>query len=127
MGWIPAGLVENRFISELEVQHDTSVAHLTHENALNWGVVSNELIAIDDYDLTRSWARAFDTTDFDGLWTRLRFSAGHGRGLSIFGDQGPRSWPPDPRARPLRHVLETGMRLLIVDPPHSSSLTIVDP
>lgn len=127
VGWISAGLVRQRFVSELELQHDVSAARLTHGNALNWGVVSNELTAVDEYDLTRSWARAFDAAGFDGLWGRLRFSAGHGRGLSIFGDQGARAWPTDPHAKTLRQFIEKEMRLTVVDPPHSSALTIADP
>lgn len=127
VGRVAASLVHDRYVSRLELPQDVVAAQLTNSHALTWGVVGNELVAIDDYSLTRVWAQAFDQAGFDGLWGRLRFSAGQGRGLSVFGAEGTRSWPLDPHVRTLRDVVEKDLRLRVVDPPHSSSLTVLDP
>lgn len=124
-GWVPAGLVEGRVMSTLTLPVTVKAAHLTAEAALQWGVVANELAATDDYVLTQAWADAFDHAGFDGLWSRLRFTAGQGRGLAVFGAEGARSWPVDPHPRLLREVVETDMGLMVVDLPPSSGLTII--
>lgn len=125
LGWVPAGLIENRTMSALELPSEHAVAYLTASDALAWGVVSNELATTDDYTLAQTWARAFDAAGFDGLWSRLRFTGGQGRGLALFGDEGPRPWASDPDARPLREVVEIEMKLDVVDPPSSKALTIL--
>ncbi|WP_197021555.1 RES family NAD+ phosphorylase [Cellulomonas sp. HZM] len=124
-GWVPAGLVRDRVMSVLDLSVTCTVAYLTAGSALEWGVVSNELATTDDYALTRSWACAFDAAGFDGLWGRLRFSAGRGRALALFGDEGTRPWPVDPHPRTLRDVVELDMLMHVVDAPSSTSLTIL--
>lgn len=124
-GFVTASEVADRYLSEVTLPTAVDAAHTTSADGLRWGVVALELAGTDDYTLTRAWAGAFAAAGFGGLWTLLRFSGPHGRGLVVFGDEGPRSWPVPATSTPLREFVETTMGLRVVDPPHSSGLTVL--
>ncbi len=124
-GIVPASEVADRFVSELTLPIDIDAAWTTTVDGMRWGVVSLELATVDEYPLTRAWAAGFAAAGFTGMWTLLRFSGTHGRGLAVFGDEGARTWaaPADPIA--LRELAETTMRLTVLDPPSSRALTVL--
>ncbi len=124
-GVVSAGEVDGRFLSELVLPVTVEAAHAATIEGQRWGVVPGELSSTSDYALTRTWARAFAAAGFTAIWSMLRFSAPHGRGLAVFGDSGPRSWPAPADPLPLRSFVETRMKLTVLDPPHSSTLTVL--
>lgn len=124
-GEIPASVVHGRLVSEVTLPVDVDAAHAATRDALRWGLVPVELCGTDDYALTRSWAAAFDAAGFGGIWTPLRFSGPRGRGLAVFGEQGPRSWPGPDDPVPLRELVEGPLHLTVLDPPSSSSVTVL--
>jgi hypothetical protein len=123
-GTVPSSVVAGRFVSELTLPVEVEAAHCTTVDGRRWGVVPMEL-ATGAYSLTRAWAAAFAAAGFTALWTVLRFSGPWGRGLAVFGPEGPRAWPAPRRPATLRQVVETTMRLTVVDPPSSRSLTVL--
>ena len=123
-GYVTAWLVDGRQVSELELPVDVRAARATGADCLRWGLVAGELTNVDDFSLTRSWARAFHAAGFGGMWTMLRFSGAHGRGLSVFGDKGPRDWGKPITSMSMRAAVRS-MHLTVLDPPPSTGLTII--
>ena len=123
-GTVPSSVVAGRFVSELTLPVEVEAAHGTTLDGRRWGVVPMEL-ATGAYALTRAWAAAFEAAGFTALWTALRFSGPRGRGLAVFGSAGARSWPAPRSPATLHEVVETTVRLTVVDPPDSRSLTVL--
>jgi hypothetical protein len=126
-GFVAAGLLRERYVSELLLPHDAGLAHLQDRRALGFGVVSNELCHMTPYDVPRTWARAFDAAGFGGIWYTLRYSTAAPRAVALFGPAGPRDdWPVAPHPRALRNVV-SGMRVRVLQTPGSAELTVIAP
>jgi hypothetical protein len=123
--FVTSGEVEGRVVSQLKLQDTVRVAFCTSIRATKWRIVVNELAVIPDYSVTRAWAKLFDDSGFDGIWSTIRFSIPQARSLVIFGDEGERSWPIM-TSRSLRAIC-ADLDVQVVDPPSSSSLTIIRP
>jgi len=125
LGWIDAGLVTGRVISELELPHAVKLAYCTSQKAIKWRIIVNELSTMPDYKTPRMWAKSFEEAGFDGIWTTLRFSVPQARSLILFGESGVRDWPiADTRS--LREVCEA-IGIYVVDDPASTALTVLRP
>lgn len=123
-GRVPASVVTGRSVSILPLPQPVVAADLVADKAEQYGIVLGELTTMTPYAVPRAWAAAFAATGFGGLWTTLRFSVPLGRGLAVFGVQGPRDWPADDQPRALRRVVES-MSITVDDPPHETGVTIL--
>lgn len=126
-GWVPAGLMLERVVSQILSPGDSRLADLVHSEALKFGV-TNEIATTIRYNVTNAWAESFDRSGFTGIRYRPRFSPGEAFAFALFGKSGvptrPAAWDESPAS--VREVVE-GAGLHIVDPPSSTSVSIVSP
>lgn len=100
------------------------LAATTRKSAGAFGL-TQELVSLVPYDLPRRWAAAFRAQGLDGIRHQLRHdSRPRAGGISLFGPEGAGD-APDGDRKPLEiaEVQAAGVRVL--EPPHSSVLTIV--
>jgi hypothetical protein len=87
--------------------------------------VTNELATLVPYDVPRRWATAFRTHGFDGIRHQLRHDQrARPGGIALFGPAGAGS-TPDGERRPLDAAAVEAAGVRIIDPPHSTVLTVV--
>lgn len=126
-GRVPAPLVEGRVVSSLSLPQSARLARLTSSGALRFGVIGSELAAAVTYDLSQTWASAFASAGWAGLWYAPRFSGAHARAVALFGDAGAQDWPPDPAPTPLAEVVAGMLDLHVIrTPTQLSELTVLD-
>lgn len=125
---IPASLIADRWISELEIPK-VKAADFTAGSAPAFGIVPGDVTAPmdDNYAVTRAWATAMDEAGFEGIKSRSRFGLGaNPTCLYVFGDEGQQVLGDMRGKQPMRSVIETMPGYTIDSVPTSGTL-IVDP
>lgn len=125
---IPASLIADRWISELELPK-VKAADFTAGAAPAFGIVPGDITAPmdDNYAVTRAWATAMDEAGFGGIQSRSRFGVGaNPTCLYVFGDEGEKELGDVHDKQTMRAVLETMPGYTIDSIPTSGTL-IVDP
>jgi RES domain len=107
-------------LSRVTVPRPRRLADCTVARARGFGITAG-IHAMEDYDRTQAWARAFANAGFEGVRYRLSHDPrAHGIGIALFGSAGEEDWlvptsVPIPRA-----VIKDAVRrfgLLVVPTP----------
>jgi hypothetical protein len=124
------GPVTPRWCAEREIRTaappdpEARLAATTWKAAGRFGI-TNELIATVPYDLSRRWASAFRAQGFDGIRHQLRHDQRpRAGGISLFGPAGAGQFPDGAR-KPLDAETAAAAGVRVIEPPHSSVLTIL--
>lgn len=120
---VPSYMAAERDVSQLRLDTDISVADLTSNLAVQFGVTS-EIFTTADYALTQLWAAAFDQAGFGGIRYWARHDLAHTAAcIALFGGAGAAALPfDDPDHVPGRTDLlrkledDTGITVLPVPP-----------
>ncbi|MFT8636743.1 MAG: RES family NAD+ phosphorylase [Pseudoclavibacter sp.] len=88
---VAAGIISRRLANSFRVVAFAApavrAADLAARTAARFGVI-RELAAMDDYDIPRRWATAFDESGFGGVHYGSRFTTGEPSAWGIFGAAG---------------------------------------
>lgn len=125
---IPASMVSERWISQLEIPGITA-ADFTAGAASAYGIVAGDITApMDDgYLMTRAWAAAMEAAGFEGIQSRSRFGAGSNPTcLYVFGPAGEQEMGSTNEKVTMRSVIET-MPGYTIDGLPTSDVLVVDP
>jgi hypothetical protein len=117
---IPQPEVDERALSTLRVPREHRLADCTVARARGFGVTAG-IHALEEYERTQTWARAFADAGFQGVRYRVSHDPRvQGRGITLFGQAGEADWPRPPWApisRPLLTHVERTFGLLVIPTP----------
>lgn len=123
LGFLTRPWLAARSVSEIELGTNVPAANLLSPRASDFGA-SAELTGALPYELTQTWARAWDSAGFGGIYYGMRFATNR-RGLGLFGDAGPGDGDTVQTLPALDVATSDG--LTVVEIPSSRSMNVVDP